>query len=124
MGQVVEVYDGFADVMLVADPRSRVDVMTQRNRTRGMVHGLGHSKDYDAQIAYLRRKDEIGEGDTLVTSGKGGIYPAELVVGAVSDVGKKAYGLEQQAIVAPSVDFGRLEEVFIITGERASGRRP
>lgn len=124
VGQVVEVYDGFADVMLVADPRSRVDVMTQRSRTRGMVQGLGHSKDYDAQIAYLKRTDEIGEGDTIVTSGKGGVYPAELMVGSVSEVERKAYGLEQRAVVEPSVDFGRLEEVFIVTGERARGRRP
>jgi rod shape-determining protein MreC len=124
VGQVVEVYDGFADIMLVADPRSRVDVMTQRTRTRGMVHGLGHSKDYEAQIAYLRRKDEITEGDAVVTSGKGGVYPAELVVGSVSEVGRKAYGLEQKAVVEPSVDFSRLEEVFIVTGERARGRRP
>lgn len=124
VGQVVEVYDGYADVMLVSDPRSRVDVMTQRNRTRGMVNGLGHSKDYAAQIAYLRRKDEIAQGDAVVTSGKGGVYPAELVVGAVTDVGRRAYGLEQKAVVEPSVDFGRLEEVFIITGERPSGQRP
>jgi rod shape-determining protein MreC len=124
VGQIVEVYDGYADVMLISDPRSRVDVISQRTRARGMVNGLGHSKDYQARIAYLRRKDEVAEGDALVTSGKGGVYPAELMVGLVSKVDDRSFGLEQNAIVEPTVDFGHLEEVFIVTGERTSGWRP
>ena len=125
VGQVIEVFDNsYADIMLVSDPRSKIDVMTQRSRTRGMIHGLGHRKDYEAQLAYLRRKDEIAEGDTIVTSGKGGVFPQELMVGKVSRVESKAYGLEQRAIVEPTVDVGRLEEVFIITGEHTAGHRP
>lgn len=125
VGQVIEVYDaGYADVMLVSDPRSKVDVITQRTRTRGMVHGLGHKRDYTASLAYLRRKDEIAGEDLVVTSGKGGVFPQELVVGRVTEVEARTYGLEQKAVVEPSVDVSRLEEVFIITGEQAAGRRP
>lgn len=125
VGQVVEVYDDkYAEIMLISDPRSKIDIMTQRNRTRGMVHGLGHAKDYEASLAYLRRKDEIVEGDQVVTSGKGGIFPQELLVGRVKSVVKRAWGLEQQAIIEPTADFGRLEEVFIVTGERIAGQRP
>jgi rod shape-determining protein MreC len=125
IGQVIEVYDGgYADVMLVSDPRSKVDVISQRTRTRGMVHGLGHKRDYDARLAYLRRKDEVKEEDLVVTSGKGGIFPQELRVGQIKAVEQRSFGLEQQATVEPSVDFSRLEEVFVITGERAAGFRP
>ena len=124
VGQVIEVYDNYADVMLVSDPRSRVDVVTQRTRTRGIVLGLGHKQDYLAELAYLRRKDEVAVEDQVVTSGKGGVFPQELLVGRVADVEAKGYGLQQEARVEPVVDFGRLEEVFIITGERASGLRP
>ena len=124
VGQVVEVFDHYADVMLVSDPRSKIDVMVQRTRTRGMVAGLGHKRDYDAHLAYLRRKDEIAMGDTVVTSGKGGVFPREILVGAVTDVERQAFGLEQEAVVEPSVDFSRLEEVFIVTGRGAAGSRP
>ena len=124
VGQIIEVNDEYADVMLVSDPRSKLDVMTQRSRTRGVIKGLGHRKDYEAQMAFLRRKDEIAEADVIVTSGKGGMFPQELLVGQVSRVDRKAFGLEQQAIVEPTVDPGRLEEVFIITGENTAGYRP
>jgi rod shape-determining protein MreC len=124
VGQVVEVYGDSADVLLVSDPRSKLDVMTQRNRARGLVQGLGHSKDYEARVGYLRRKDEVAEGDQVVTSGKGGIFPQELLVGKITRVEKKAFGLEQQAILEPTVDVGRLEEVFIITGDQTAGYRP
>lgn len=125
VGQVIEVFDNtYAEVMLISDPRSKVDVMTQRNRTRGMIQGLGHRKDYEATLAFLRRKDEIDVDDQVVTSGKGGIFPQELLVGHITRVDKKAYGLEQKAIVEPSVDVGRIEEVFIVTGEQTAGHRP
>lgn len=125
VGQVVEVYDdNFAEIMLVSDPRSKIDVISQRNRTRGLIHGLGHRKDYEARLAHLRRKDEVAEGDQIVTSGKAGVFPQELLVGKVTSVEKRPWGLDQKAIVEPTVDFGRLEEVFIVTGEYAAGVRP
>lgn len=124
VGQVIEVYDGYADVMLVADPRSRIDVVSQRNRTRGMVNGQGHKGDYDASLAYLRAKDEVRDGDVLVTSGKGQIFPQEVLVGVIKSVNNKMFGLHQDATVEPSVDFGRLEEVYIVTGTQSAGKRP
>jgi len=124
VGQVIEVYDGYADVMLVSDPRSRVDVITQRNRTRGMVNGKGHKGDYDAALAYLRAKDEVREGDVVVTSGKGQIFPQEVLVGTIVAADNKTFGLHQSATVKPSVDFGRLEEVYIVTNKSAAGVRP
>lgn len=124
VGQILEVYDDYVDVMLVSDPRSNIDVYTQRNRTRGMVYGLGHKRDYACRMGYLRRRDEVHDGDVLVTSGKGGIFPRELLVGTVTDVQRKEYGLNQEASVEPIVDVSRLEEVFIITGKAAPGQRP
>ncbi|MBH25736.1 MAG: rod shape-determining protein MreC [Myxococcales bacterium] len=124
VGQVIEAYDEYADVMLIADPRSNVDVIDQRTRARGIAIGLGHKRDYEARLSYLLRKDEINEQDQLVTSGKGGIFPQELIVGTITSIDSREYGLNQQATVEPSVDFGRLEEVFIVTGEETAGVRP
>ncbi len=124
VGQIIEVYDGYADVMLVSDPRSTIDVVSQRNRTRGMVRGLGHKRDYKASLAYLRRKDEVRQGDVLVTSGKGKLFPSELMVGKITEVDDSEYGLHQDARIEPSVDFDRLEEVFIVSSPDAAGQRP
>lgn len=116
VGQIHTVYGDYADVIIAADPRSRIDAVAQRTRARGLVEGLGHDADYLARVGYLRNTDEIREGDVFVTSGMGGIFPAEIVIGTVVEVEDGEDGLFQQARVEPSVDFSRLEEVFVLVG--------
>lgn len=118
VGQIHRTYGAFADVVLVSDPRSRIDVISQRSRAHGVVKGLGHAKDYLAEISYLRRNDRVREGDVMVTSGMGGIFPPELVVGTVDSVTQRERGLFQKARLKPSVDYSRIEEVFVITGTK------
>ncbi len=116
VGHVSEVAAGFAEVTLAVDPRSSIDVLIQHNRARGVLQGLGHSDDYRARLAYLLRRDQARPGDVVVTSGMGGRYPAELVVGRVAEVREQSYGLFQEVEVEPAVDFSRLEEVYVIVG--------
>lgn len=115
VGQIHRVYGRYADVVLVADPRSRIDAISQRNRALGIVQGLGHQADYRARVAYLTEEDELRVGDTMVTSGMGGVFPRDLQIGTVVEVGDDERGLFQEVAVEPSVDFARLEEVFVIT---------
>lgn len=115
VGQIHRVYKGYADVVIIADPRSRIDAVSQRNRALGIVEGLGNEADYRARVAYLSEGDELSVGDTMVTSGMGGVYPRELRIGTVVSVESDVRGLFQDVIVEPAVDFSRLEEVFVIT---------
>ncbi|RAL23502.1 rod shape-determining protein MreC [Lujinxingia litoralis] len=116
VGQIHQVFEGYADVVLVSDPRSSIDTVSQRNRAQGVVEGLGHERDYLARVSYLSEGDELQTGDVMVTSGMGGIFPRELIVGTISEVSESRRGLFQEVIVTPAVDFSRLEEVFVITG--------
>lgn len=115
VGQIHRVYDRYADVVLLADPRSSIDVISQRNRALGVVKGLGDDTNYRAEMAYVEQRDELREGDTLVTSGMGGVFPRELPVGSVVEVEYDDEELFQEVVVEPAVDFSRLEEVFVIT---------
>lgn len=115
VGQIHRVYGSFADVIVAADPRSRIDAISQRNRAHGVVQGLGNERNYKARIAYLRRQDEVREGDVMVTSGMGEVFPPELVIGTVSKVNRQERGLFQEATLEPAVDYSRLEEVFVVT---------
>jgi rod shape-determining protein MreC len=54
-------------------------------------------------------------GDTVFTSGLGKRFPPNLKVGVVTTVEKRDFGLYQRVEVAPSVNFSRLEEVFVLT---------
>lgn len=121
VGQVHQVYDGFADVVVLSDPRSRVDAVSQRNRAHGVVQGLGHERDYQARVAYLSEKDSVRVGDVMVTSGMGGVFPRELIIGSVTEVAPDERGLFQEVTLEPAVDLSRLDEVFIITGKIRAG---
>jgi rod shape-determining protein MreC len=116
VGQIHDVQGHYADVIIVSDPRSRIDAVNQRNRAPGIVQGLGHERDYLARIAYLSQKDEVRKGDVMVTGGMDGVFPKELIVGQVSAVDRAERGLFQEVKLEPSVDFSRLDEVFVITG--------
>ena len=62
----------------------------------------------------MRRTEDIEPGDDLVTSGTGTAYPKGIPVGTVTDIERGSYGLLQDAWIAPSVDFTRIEEVMVI----------
>jgi len=115
VGQIHRTYGAFADVIIVSDPRSRIDAVSQRNRAQGVVQGLGHASDYRAKIAYLRQEDRVREGDVMVTSGMGEVFPPELVIGTVEEVTRRERGLFQKATLRPAVDISRVEEVFVVT---------
>lgn len=118
VGRIETVNGRYCDVMLTIDPRSKVDVLTQLNRSRGILTGTGDEEHYDAKIAYLLRRDEIEEGELVVTSGRAGTFPKELPVGRITSIDVKEFGLYQSVTVTPIVDFSRIEEVYIITGTK------
>jgi rod shape-determining protein MreC len=116
VGQVVAVNPRTAKVLLLTDPNSGVDVLVQRNRARGIVAG---SLDNGPVMKYVKRSEEIQEGDRLITSGLDGVFPKGLMVGTITTVRKKNFGLFQFVGVTPAVVPSRIEEVLIV---RADGK--
>ncbi len=60
---------------------------------------------------------DISVGDTIETSGLGGIYPKGITIGTVKEIRRKTSDLNRYAIIEPAVDFKRLEEVFVLIGK-------
>lgn len=112
VGRVSNVFGDTADVLLVTDPSSAVAAMTQRSRARTSIAGIGNSKAL--RLDYLGRNEDVEDGDILVTSNAGGLYPKGLRVGRAIRVQSANYGLFKSAELEPSVDFSRLEEVQVI----------
>jgi len=110
-GYVVEVYLYSSKVLLLTDPNSKVSVMTQRSRARGVVQG---DESAGCLLKYVESTADVKEGDVLVTSGNSKIYPEGLLVGRIETLTREAGTLFQQARVAPATDFEKLEEVAII----------
>ena len=115
VGQILRTAGRTSDVLLLADKNSAVDIMVQRTRARGMLKGTGNEHSYICRIEHLVREDDVKVGDVVVTSGFGQRFPASILVGRISEVKKKNYGLYQEASVVPAVNFSRLEQVMVST---------
>lgn len=100
-----------ARVMMLLDRRSAADAIVQRSRARGLVRGDGTNR---LEFVFLVRGDDVRPGDAIITSGVGGVYPKGLRVGEVVAVETDRDRLLHTATVRPAVDFGRLEQVFVM----------
>lgn len=97
--------------MLLLDRQSAIDGSAQRSRTRGIVRGLGNDQ---LEFSFVARGHDVAVGDLIMTSGLGGVYPKGLRIGTVRELRDPGTDLMQTALIEPAVDFGRLEQVFVM----------
>jgi rod shape-determining protein MreC len=114
LGRIGKVYGEYADVLLLSDPDSSIDVYVERTGSHGALRGLGRSDSYGCEIEMLERgAAEVAVGDTVVTSGLGE-FPPGLPVGRITEVKTKDYGLFQEVEVAPIADLSDLRVVMVL----------
>lgn len=111
VGHVISTSRDVSKVLLITDYNSSVDAICQASRARGIVQG---KKGDLCDLNYVSRRDNVSPGERVITSGLGGRFPKGLIVGTVTRVEKKQYGVFQEVEVTPAVDFRRVEEVFVI----------
>ena len=112
VGQLINVWEHYSDVLLMTDHNHAIDVIVQRSRARGILKG---GSSVLCELRYLNRTDDVMIGDVLVTSGIEGIFPKGLLVGTVHDVEKGKFGVTQSVGVQPTVNLSKLEEVYVVT---------
>jgi rod shape-determining protein MreC len=83
----------------------------QRSRSRGTVRGRGSD---ELEFEFVARGSDVRVNDLVITSGLGGVYPKALLIGTIAEVSDPGTQLLQRATIRPAVDFGRLEQVFIM----------
>lgn len=110
VGKVVQVMHRISLVQLLKDPSNRTSVLFQRTRTVGILE----TENGNNFFVRCRSHEPIEPGDTVVTSGLGGIYPRGLTVGRVKSIKKIRDPLFKQVFIRPSVNFNHLEELYIM----------
>ena len=110
VGRVSAVSKNHAKVQLLPDPSLHVSILVQRTRVVGFLNG--GSANY--LQAFVPSYTGVREGDTLVTSGLGGIYPKGIGIGVVRSLEKGDIDVVTNIEVEPFQKFTRLEEVFIM----------
>ncbi len=115
VGRVVQVRARAAVVQLLNDPTSTVGAVVQRTRTAGLVEG---DPGGTVRFKFMARDGAgVAPGDFVVTSGLGALFPKGLPVGRVIAIEDKGSALFHFAVLAPAVDFSRVEEVLLLTGQ-------
>lgn len=111
VGQVVDVSGRYAKVLLLVDQNSAVDALVQRTRARGLLKG-----EYADQcrLEFVLRKEDVQEGDVVVTSGLDNVFPKGLRIGEINTVSGESSEMFYTITVSPYVDFEKLEELLVL----------
>lgn len=112
VGRVDAVTSAAARVQLITDPGSAVNVRLQTNQSEAMLTG---SVTGDVSLEMVSQDIKLNIGELVLTSGLGGNYPADIIIGQVISVRTRANDLFQQASIQPAVDFSQLRAVLVIT---------
>jgi rod shape-determining protein MreC len=112
VGKVDAVTATAARVQLITDAGSVVNITLKNANVTGQVAG---SVTGDLSLQLVSTTATLTEGDLAITSGLGGSFPANIVVGQILSPTKTENELFQSAIVQPVVDFSNLQAVLVIT---------
>jgi rod shape-determining protein MreC len=112
VGKIIDVQPNTATIQLLLDRDCRVSVMNQRSRIIGIYEWSSKSKGI---IKDVPLRADVKIGDKLITSGLGGVFPKGISVGTISEVKHDPLGLFYQIDVELTVDFSKLEEIFVVS---------
>jgi rod shape-determining protein MreC len=115
VGRVDAVIADAARIQLITDPASSVNIYLQKAETDAVLLG---SVTGDVSLGMISQDTVVEAGDLILTSGLGGGYPPDLIIGQIVTVRSLEFELFQEATVQPAVDFSRLEIVLVITNFR------
>lgn len=112
IGKVVETDNKFSKISTIFNPSMKVAIKTQESEAFGILSG-----DYTKNLVMdLVTKDRIlNQGEVVLTSGKDGIFPANLIIGQLKNFQIKPENLFQIANIKSDLDVYNLDRVLIIT---------
>jgi len=122
VGVVVKTAPTYCVVNTVLNPEVNVSAYEVRTRESGYsTTTVDLAKEGKCSLSGLVRTTAIAPGGIVCTSGVGGIYPADLIVGTVEEVKNDTTNISSYAVIKTQVDFTQLRDVFIITSFKGMG---
>ena len=114
VGRVVEVFDNSAWIQLICSRNNPVSCIDKRSRVIGILEWMHHSYFELNNVGIM---EDVAVGDTLVSSGFGGVVPKGFPVAVVTKVTKAIDGLSRRVEAKSDIKFRSLEEVFVVVDE-------
>ncbi|MCX4255283.1 MAG: rod shape-determining protein MreC, partial [Bacilli bacterium] len=113
VGHVISVTDNTAKVQVIVDGASSVSSMISTSEESIICKGSVEN-DKNLNASYIDTSSELLVGDSVVTSGLGGIYPKGITIGTIKQVVNTSNITDRYAIVEAAVDFSKLYTVLVI----------
>ena len=116
VGVVTDAGLNWCTVTTILDTSSQLGARVFRTGEATVAQGdLALMNEGLLRLSYLEGESSLMNGDLILTSGLGGYYPSDLVIGAVREIRTDDTGLTKYAILTPQVEIDELRQVFIIT---------
>lgn len=114
VGKIIETNDNYSLVETALSPGLKISACDQRSQVNGIIE---YSNLSNLRFKYAFSESDILIGDTIITSGLGGIFPRRLNIGIVNKVQTDPTRYFQYVEVKPMVNFNTIYEIFVLTTE-------
>ena len=115
VGLVTAVGENWATITTVLDSSLEISACVASTGYTGVVEGSYRTGETGSlRLSYLPTDAVMKNGDQVVTTGST-LYPKDLILGYVADAGLDDTGVSKYAVLDAAVDFGSIEQVFLIT---------
>lgn len=124
VGQVTRDYLVTSEALLISDANHALPVMFERTGLQAIALGTGR-RDHRLLLPFVPAHADVIQGDTVVSSGSGGLFPAGLRVGVVEDVRNSLGEAFLEAFVSPSANLESPRQVLLLrSGPLRPGGEP
>jgi len=111
VGRVFEVGEGISKVILIDNPNSKIGAVVQRTREQGILIGIGRGL---CKLIYLSYDTGVKPGDIIIAAKLSSLSSKGILIGEVIKVLKDEHSLYTSAVVRPSSNLFKIEEVLCI----------
>ena len=116
VGVVAEAGVNWSTIRTILDSDTSIGATVFRSGTNAVAEGdFALMSQGRLSLGYLGTDPDLMSGDLVVTSGLGGYYPSQIVIGYVEEVRTSDSGLAQYAVIAPEAELDGIAQVFIVT---------
>jgi rod shape-determining protein MreC len=113
VGQIDQTRPDRATVILLTDEKCQVSAKVEGTPEVGILSGQRGANDVPKlRLRFLSKDTPVQPGQKVFTTGRGGLFPANILLGTIESVEKGS--LDSEALVTPSVNFADLETVFVV----------
>ena len=116
VGWVSQVYATTSKVTTILSEETQVGAASKERRESGVINSdIKLADEGLVKLAFLDADTQIQAGDLITTTGLSGLFPEDLIIGSVTEIGHETYDVSMYALVQPYVDVKTVMDVFVVT---------